>query len=462
MSSSAYPPGLDDTVIKAQNLGKLYHLYDRPSDRLKHTLFWRFGRTYGRPFWALQDVSFEIKKGETFGIIGKNGSGKSTLLQILAGILTETTGQVSVQGRVGALLELGSGFNPEFSGRENVFLNGMILGIPKKEMEAKYDEIAAFADIGEFIDQPVKLYSSGMFVRLAFAVATGIEADILLIDEALAVGDVFFRQKCYQRLERLRANGVSILLVSHAMNEVEQFCSRALLLDNGESAYLGSAVEAVKRYYLIEQAHYTSNETYASEDDKQPVSEMPQDEHFWPESEAFLDISSVTQVSNGVGFCTGVAITDIHGQPCRVFKQGEMACFFFEFEVKQPIQVPLGGMQIQNDKGLIIHGKTSLEYGIEAPEFVSPANKIRFRQDIFLEIATGEYTFEVGFATIGSEDYHQRNEQDYINLYARVSRICTITGLGPFAVVFRKDGSTPMLRHHGMVNLPGNIQVHIV
>src|SRR5262249_1944477 len=234
-------------------VGKVYRLYDRPQDRLKHMLFSRIGRSYGREFWALRDVSFDVRRGDVLGIIGRNGSGKSTLLQIMAGILQPAAGEVRLWGRVAVLLELGSGFNPDCTGRENVLMNGAILGLSRAEIERRLDEIAAFADIGEFIDQPVKTYSSGMFVRLAFSVTTSLDADVLLIDEALAVGDVFFRQKCYQRLGALRARGVSIVLVSHALNEVEQFCQQALLLQAGRVVFQGSASEAVKRYYLVEQ-----------------------------------------------------------------------------------------------------------------------------------------------------------------------------------------------------------------
>src|SRR5215471_4788779 len=246
-------PWSDQVVLSVRDLGKVYRLYNHPQDRLKHMLFSRVGRSYGHPFQALSDVSFEVRRGEVVGIIGRNGSGKSTLLQIIAGILVPAAGEVKVSGRVGALLELGSGFNPDFTGRENILLNGAILGVPRADIERRMEQIAAFADIGDFIDQPVKTYSSGMFVRLAFSVTTSLDADVLLIDEALAVGDVFFRQRCYQRLEALRARGVSIVLVSHAMNEVEQFCERALLLDGGRIIFQGPASEAVKRYYLLEQ-----------------------------------------------------------------------------------------------------------------------------------------------------------------------------------------------------------------
>ncbi len=221
----------EEIAISLKNVSKCYKRYARPVDRLKEILL--PGKSQAQEFWALRDISLEVSKGETLGIIGQNGSGKSTLLQIIARTLTPTTGEVSINGRVSALLELGSGFNPEFTGRQNVFFNGQILGLSKEEIQAKYDEIAAFADIGDFIDQPVKTYSSGMFVRLAFAVAVSVNPDILIVDEALAVGDIYFQQKCFDRIRSLKHRGTTLLFVSHDSGAVHKLCNRALLLETG-------------------------------------------------------------------------------------------------------------------------------------------------------------------------------------------------------------------------------------
>lgn len=241
------PPAADDVVISARGIGKMYRIYDRPQDRLKQ-MFWRGRRMYGREFWALRGVSLEVERGEALGIIGRNGSGKSTLLQIIAGTLAPSEGEARVSGRVGALLELGSGFNPEFTGRENVLLNGAILGLTREEMEARFDAIAAFADIGEFIDQPIKIYSSGMLVRLAFAVQAHIQPDILIVDEALAVGDVYFQHKCMRRIKELVDQGTTLLFVSHVTETVKRFCRRGLWLDGGQARYFGEAGVAVEKY----------------------------------------------------------------------------------------------------------------------------------------------------------------------------------------------------------------------
>ena len=219
-------------AVEFQGVSKSYAIYDAPGDRLKELLSLNRLKRH-QDFWALHDVSFEVKRGETFCIVGENGSGKSTLLQMVAGILHPTAGTVDVNGRVSALLELGAGFNPEFSGRDNVYLNGSILGLTTRQIDQRYKDIAAFAEIGDFIDQPVKTYSSGMVVRLAFAVAINVDPEILLVDEALAVGDIYFRQRCMRKVHELRQRGITILFVSHAVSDVKAIGDRVLWLDHG-------------------------------------------------------------------------------------------------------------------------------------------------------------------------------------------------------------------------------------
>jgi lipopolysaccharide transport system ATP-binding protein len=234
-------------AITVQNLSKCYQLYNQPHDRLKQFL-WRGKRQYFREFWALRDVNFEVGKGEVLGIIGQNGAGKSTLLQLLCGTLTPTSGSVKVNGRIAALLELGAGFNPEFSGRENVFMSAAILGLSQKEIEARYEEIVDFSGIRDFIDQPVKTYSSGMFVRLAFSVATSVDPDILVIDEALSVGDGAFARKSFDRIMRLKSQGKTILFCSHSLYQVEALCNKAIWIDNGRIAEIGIPSKVVMAY----------------------------------------------------------------------------------------------------------------------------------------------------------------------------------------------------------------------
>lgn len=247
------------TALTVEHLNKIYHLYDSPTARLKEALH-PFRRKYHHDFYALNDVSFSVEQGEVLGIIGKNGCGKSTLLKILAGVLTPTSGTVSVNGSVSALLELGGGFNPEFTGLENVYFSSAIMGYTREQVEKNLDEILAFADIGEFIQQPVKIYSSGMYVRLAFAVAINVQPDILIVDEALAVGDEAFQRKCYAKIEAIQSEGATIIFVSHAAGIIIELCDWAILLDQSELILSGSPKTVVAKYHQL---------LYAQEDKRQ-------------------------------------------------------------------------------------------------------------------------------------------------------------------------------------------------
>lgn len=285
-------------AIRVQNLGKRYEIYTTPRDRLKQFvlpplqhLTGQPSKQYFREFWALKDVSFEVKKGETVGIIGRNGSGKSTLLQLICGTLNPTTGNIQTNGRIAALLELGSGFNPEFSGRENVYMNATVLGLSNQEIDARFDDIAAFADIGDFVEQPVKTYSSGMMVRLAFAVAINVDPKILIIDEALAVGDELFQRKCYSRIEAIRDSGATILFVSHSGGTIVELCDRAVMLDSGEKLAIGNPKRIVGSYQKL---------LYAPADKQEAIREQIRrtDEHIAESASTADGISSKHQAPN--------------------------------------------------------------------------------------------------------------------------------------------------------------------
>ena len=246
---------MTDIAIRVQNISKCYHIYDNPRDRLKQLIVPTMQRLVRQPpkqyyneFWALQDISFTIRKGETVGIIGRNGSGKSTLLQLICGTLFPTHGSVETSGRLAALLELGSGFNPEFTGRENVYMNAAVLGLSKPEVDARFDDIAAFADIGKFIEQPVKSYSSGMYVRLAFAVNILSSPEIMIVDEALAVGDMAFQAKCMTALTRIQDQGATVLFVSHDISALRSLCSQGIFLERGKIKAVGKAPEVAEMY----------------------------------------------------------------------------------------------------------------------------------------------------------------------------------------------------------------------
>lgn len=252
---------MDGSIIKIEGLSKFYKLYDKPIDRMKESLSLS-KKCYHKVHYALKDISFDIKKGETIGIIGTNGSGKSTLLKIITGVLSKSSGEVSVRGRVSALLELGAGFNPEYTGIENIYLNGTMMGFNKEEMEKKVDSIVKFADIGEFINQPVKTYSSGMFARLAFAVAINVEPEILIVDEALSVGDVRFQIKCMDKMKQMMQGGTTVLFVSHDINAIRRFCTRAIWINKGEIKKIGDVNKIADEYldFLKFGEEYTPEE----------------------------------------------------------------------------------------------------------------------------------------------------------------------------------------------------------
>lgn len=252
-----------DSVIEIKNISKIYNLYNKPSDRLKEALFARQSRH--TEFAALNDVSFNVNKGEILGIIGKNGSGKSTILKIITSVLTPTSGECIVKGKIAALLELGAGFNMEYTGIENIYLNGQMIGFSKDEMDKKLQDIIDFADIGEHIYQPVKTYSSGMFARLAFSVAISVDPDILIVDEALSVGDVFFQNKCYRRFEEFRERGKTILFVTHDMGSVIRYCNRCVLLNAGKKVAEGKPQEMVDLYKRIMVGQWNENEESSEE-----------------------------------------------------------------------------------------------------------------------------------------------------------------------------------------------------
>lgn len=283
----------NDVAIKVNNLSKCYLIYDKPNDRLKQFALPRLQRLLGqkpkqyfRQFWALKGVSFEVKKGETVGIIGRNGSGKSTLLQMICGTLTPTSGSIQTNGRIAALLELGSGFNPEFTGRENVYMNAAILGLSKKEVDERFDAIAAFADIGQFIEQPVKTYSSGMYVRLAFAVNIISEPEIMIVDEALAVGDMAFQAKCMTALNRIQERGTTVLFVSHDTSAVKSLCSRGIYLEHGIVQEIGPAGD-VAEHYIRKMREEMNVESTSGTFDSESIKAIAPSKYYQPGSVEF-------------------------------------------------------------------------------------------------------------------------------------------------------------------------------
>jgi lipopolysaccharide transport system ATP-binding protein len=446
-----------EPVLTVENISKVYRLFDRRRDRLKEMLLKRLGRQFGKDFWALKNISFDLQPGEALGIIGRNGSGKSTLLQILAGTLTPTGGRVDVRGRVAALLELGSGFNPEFTGKDNIYLNGAILGLNRREIDSHYDAILAFADIGDFIDQPIKFYSSGMFVRLAFAVQACVEPDILIIDEALGVGDIFFQQKCYARLEKLLEEGKVIVFVSHDMTAVERFCSQVLLLNQGEPVYFGDPNEAVQRYYFLERGFHPP----ADREKLRPgfaISPATSETglntlSFWPSPEHFKLSENAAIIGGQSARFSGAALCNLLGKPQTVFEMGETAQFCYELELQEDIEVPIGGLVITNHHNINVHGKNSAQALLEAPQGVSSGQRIRFCQTVRLSLAPGQYTYSLGFSTLPAKDYAKLPHLPYSHFDRLAKVLLVVQQAGSFQIVLRRDPTTIDFPFHGTADL---------
>jgi ABC-type polysaccharide/polyol phosphate transport system ATPase subunit len=356
-------------VIRADNLGKCYRIYDNPKDRLKQAL-WRGRRQYYREFWALRDVSFEVRRGETLGIIGRNGSGKSTLLQMICGTLTPTEGSVQANGRVAALLELGSGFNPEFTGRENVAINARLLGLSEEEVDEKFEQIVEFSEIGQFIDQPVKTYSSGMFVRLAFAIASHSDPDILIVDEALSVGDFAFQNKCITRIKKLREKGMTLIFVSHDLSTLQLICDRAIWIHEGQLKAVGDPIQACQDYYA-----YTTD---ASESIQQEPS-----------------LQIVAQQATGMARFTTLSVDPSTPAGSSV-KTGESLIFRFTLEALVNLDEIVFTISIYSSDGTWVVGQTSRDEGVSWPPLLKSHTCIGFIRMKPLLLAPGDYKVCIG------------------------------------------------------------------
>jgi ABC-type polysaccharide/polyol phosphate transport system ATPase subunit len=335
-------------------------MYKAPGDRFKELLSFNRLKRH-KDFWALRDISFEVGRGETFCIVGENGSGKSTTLQIVAGILTPTGGTVQVNGRVSALLELGAGFNPEFSGRDNVYLNGSIMGLTTKQIDQRYRDIESFAEIGEFIDQPVKTYSSGMAVRLAFAVAINVDPEILLVDEALAVGDIYFRQRCMRKVHELRARGVTILFVSHAVSDVKAIGDRALWLDQGRVVELGKPERVIARYLAAMTEKDSSYRIHKAEN---PAPRKARRSLRAPEVvEGIPNIDH--RYGDGRGEILGIAVLDEDGRPLSMLEPSSRMIVRISARAKAELPLPIVGFMLRNQLGMDFAGTNTARESCE-------------------------------------------------------------------------------------------------
>jgi lipopolysaccharide transport system ATP-binding protein len=435
----------DNVAISVQNLSKCFYTYDKPRDRLKQAIVPRLQRwagdevtTYGKEFWALRDISFDVKKGETVGIVGRNGSGKSTLLQIICGTLTPTTGSVETRGRIAALLELGSGFNPEFTGRENIYLNAAVLGLTRDEVDARFDAIAGFADIGEFIDQPVKAYSSGMAVRLAFAVQAQVDPEILIVDEALSVGDARFQAKCFERLRQLKDNGTSILLVTHASEQVVTHCSRAILINESRIELIGESRPVVNRYMDI---LFGREKRPEKEEAAAPLPVTPSrtpevvNLSFEPNAYASRPGYNPHEYRWGDG---AASLLDFHLSAAgreypNTIEPGEEIQLNLAIQFNHMVVSPILGFTIKTKEGVTVYGTNSYLLDCESMKTIgSEGTQATACLKFVNRLATGDYFISVGIASRFGEDIlpHDRRYDSIHFVVAPTPQVLGLIDLG--------------------------------
>ncbi|MDO9163230.1 MAG: ABC transporter ATP-binding protein [Methylococcaceae bacterium] len=384
----------DDIAIRVQNLSKCYQIYDTPRDRLKQFVAPRLQRLVGvtprqyfNEFWALKDISFEVKKGETVGIIGRNGSGKSTLLQMICGTLHPTGGSIQTSGRIAALLELGSGFNPEFTGRENVYMNAAVLGLSKEETDARFNEIVAFADIEQFIERPVKTYSSGMVVRLAFAVAINVEPQVLVIDEALAVGDAAFQRKCMRRIDELNQSGVTLLFVSHDTDTVKKICNAAIYLSQGAMRNYGSAKDVCIEYERdLFGASKGKNKLNTSNQklDDEPAQLDPE-----------LLASSEKIYGDGRVSILDITLTNKSQQKLNVMNAGMEFVISYRVCFAGFVAKPVFGIMITNREGICIFGTNTADQALYQRDY-APGDELQIKFNLTNNLGPGIYYLTCG------------------------------------------------------------------
>ena len=454
-----------EPAISIRNVSKCFEMYDTPRDRLRQ-FFAPRGRKYYREFWALNDISFDVAPGETIGILGRNGGGKSTLLQIIAGTLSPTAGEVQVNGLLAALLELGSGFNPDFTGRENVFLNGAVLGFTREEMTRRFAAIEEFADIGEHMDQPVRTYSSGMYVRLAFAVQACVDPQVLIVDEALSVGDEKFQRKCYDYIEGLRARGCAILIVTHATSTVEKFCQRAVLLHKGRLHGIGEAAAIIDQYHALlysdEKAYlrYVNSEaaeaaaaaaqSVALPQIVEPVNEVaaqretasePVDEpdrlalpaESGPvEADSPAEVVSpvapvVVQTAEGEGrlraYIENWAALDASGELCEVFMTGERVTLVARVKALDDIEEMQFGLLLRTVEGVSAFGSSTMYHHANLIQVrAGEACEVRFTIDLALCEGTYFVTLALAEAISHADMAYLDRKTDVIILKVRAPR----------------------------------------
>lgn len=456
----------DDIVLKVENLSKTFKIYSSSAGRVKEWL--TFGRrSYHKNFVALQDISFEVPKGGFLGIIGPNGAGKSTLLKIITGVLEPTSGTYKISGKVLSLLELSGGMDADLSGRENIIRSAQLLGFPEGYVEGRMEQIAEFAELGDFFEQPLGVYSSGMRIRLAFSMFAFLECDVLILDEVLAVGDIFFRQKCYARLEELIKQNTAIILVTHSTGTVRQYCDDVIVLDKGKIIFHGASSEAIQKYFEIKKDQgikINVSDTYVEEDYvsiKVTQVETTASSPVWPPDSIFSKTPLPQNSENNLATLIQLSTCDERGNPRQVFGQGETVYFYYAYQLKENMGVPVARINLLTAKNLIVHSKNSLQLNARHPEKVGKGDIIRYQQLIKLDVAPGSYIFNLNLSTLHPIDFERLEAYSAPELKEKLMPVIGIRPAGAIEVIPQAQNKAVGL-HGGMCNLDGAIHIQVI
>ena len=460
-------PVAQDSLLVLDRVSKSYRLWHRPHDRFLYGLWNQVPPSFpdrvrafaerrkaklGAEVFGLSEVTLSIKRGKSVGIIGLNGSGKSTLLQLIAGVLQPTTGDIQINAkRVTALLELGSGFDPNFTGRENVLLHGSLLGLTEAENRARLPEVLAFSEIGDYFENPVKTYSSGMVMRLAFASSITVHADLLIVDEALSVGDVFFQQKCYHKIRDLVKGGVTILLVSHDMRSVGEFCEEALLLDKGRIAFFGDTIQAINQYYTISRAYLRPS----------PSSGTPPKESTWKvtsqagihQLEPIHENNRTPSTDAAAAAFLGFALLDQHGVSTNYFHQGDWLRLIFEVGIASDLENITPGVILRDDRGLFLHGKYEFQLDPIKLRSCKKGDVFRVSYAVRLDITAGFYTLSLAMLSIPATVIRE-GKLSFADFEQHHMNVCGTGPITSFTVSFSPDRLGSNFSHFGTFDLP--------
>lgn len=460
----------ENNVLEVSGISKRFKIYSNPLNILREWAM--FGkRTYHRDFWALNDVSFEVKEGEFVGIIGPNGAGKSTILRVITDVLNPTSGSYQSRGRVLSILELTGGTDKDLSGRENVIRTGQLLGFPDGYVQDRMERIKDFSELGDFFEQPLRTYSTGMKTRLSFSMFAFMDMDVLILDEVLAVGDIFFKVKCFARLAELIGQKTSILLVTHSMGVVQRYCNRVIVLNEGRKIFDGDPLEATRIYLQVRGEKRADaikdleldeeGEMFDQIAERPRISSQSGEEISWPADDAFRLTSIAKATGKARANLLRLAVLNDRGEPETMFKQGDHLHIYCEFQMKQDMEMPVLTAEIRDTFNLLVHAKSSIQNQTKAPSAVVRGDIIRYHQAITLGIAPGNYVFNLECIAVPGGDSLTLEKLGHNVAKGRSTRIWRLDGA--FAIsISPRHGEELELLHGGLCDLPGEAQMQVI